>query len=300
MAICGVYKITNTINNKCYIGQSKNIQLRWKRHKENPLDTRHYPLYRAFSKYGIDNFSFEVLKECSEKDLDRLEIEYISIYDSYNNGYNQTIGGKGKEIPEPEDIKNIKEILKNSETPISDIAKDFSLDQSYIYYINRGYNWFDSSINYPIRNLKKEAEEFFCLDCNIKISNGSLRCTKCNAKDRRKVERPSKEILVEELTKMNFQKVATKYGVTASTIRRWCDDFGISRKASDYKKDKNPKSKNKNIKILKIDIETNKILNEFSNYSSAAKSVGKTDGTNISRACRGLRETAFGYKWELK
>lgn len=45
----GIYKITNNINNKCYIGQSRNIEKRWRDHKYSNLD---YPLYRAFRKYG--------------------------------------------------------------------------------------------------------------------------------------------------------------------------------------------------------------------------------------------------------
>lgn len=61
----GIYKITNKINHKCYIGQSNHIEKRlrdhktyeWKRHPE-------YPLYKAFIKYGIENFTFEVIEEC--------------------------------------------------------------------------------------------------------------------------------------------------------------------------------------------------------------------------------------------
>ena len=55
--------------------------------------TYNYLLSRAFRKYGIENFSFEILEECSKEDLDDREIYYISKYDSYFNGYNQTTGG---------------------------------------------------------------------------------------------------------------------------------------------------------------------------------------------------------------
>lgn len=59
--------------------------------KKDP--TYNYLLSRAFRKYGIENFSFEILEECSKEDLDDKEVYYISKYDSYFNGYNQTTGG---------------------------------------------------------------------------------------------------------------------------------------------------------------------------------------------------------------
>jgi group I intron endonuclease len=63
----GIYKITNKINGKCYIGQSQHIEKRWTDHKtasHNQNDKGYeYPLYRAFRKYGIDNFTFEIIQE---------------------------------------------------------------------------------------------------------------------------------------------------------------------------------------------------------------------------------------------
>ena len=93
----GIYKITNKINNQCYIGQSLNIEKRWNNHKvasTNPSDSSYnYPLYRAFRKYGIDNFTFEILEECEQKFLNDREEYWINYFDSYKNGYNQTNGG---------------------------------------------------------------------------------------------------------------------------------------------------------------------------------------------------------------
>lgn len=94
----GIYKITNKINNKSYIGISKNIYRRWTDHKVRSKDenNREYNkvLYQAFRKYGIENFSFEILEE--ENDLQKRkekEQYYIKLYNSYNNGYNETTGG---------------------------------------------------------------------------------------------------------------------------------------------------------------------------------------------------------------
>ena len=61
----GIYKITNLINNKIYIGQSVDIKKRWATHKRQAfIKGKEYDkyLYRAIRKYGIDNFSFEIIE----------------------------------------------------------------------------------------------------------------------------------------------------------------------------------------------------------------------------------------------
>ena len=72
MSICGIYKIANKINGKCYIGQSIDIKRRWRQHKEiyvNPTAEGYdYPLYKAIRFYGLENFSFEVLEEFGVSD----------------------------------------------------------------------------------------------------------------------------------------------------------------------------------------------------------------------------------------
>lgn len=94
----GIYKITNTINNKIYIGLSSNIEERWKTHKKRyKIETdKEYEkhLYRSFRKYGLDAFTFEIIEECSVEELANREIYWISYYDSYANGYNETPGGE--------------------------------------------------------------------------------------------------------------------------------------------------------------------------------------------------------------
>ena len=93
-----VYKITNCINNKCYIGSSIRVEQRWKQHKNDSKNQNseryYYPLYCAFRKYGIDNFSFEILKNdfLSLEEMEQYEHEMIIQYNSTNSncGYNQT------------------------------------------------------------------------------------------------------------------------------------------------------------------------------------------------------------------
>ena len=94
-----VYKITNKINNKCYIGSTYNFEKRKSQHikvSKNKAGNKayNYPLYRAFRKYGLENFNFEVLEDNIKLiDIAAKELSYIEKFNSYTNtgwGYNQT------------------------------------------------------------------------------------------------------------------------------------------------------------------------------------------------------------------
>ena len=101
--ICGIYKIENLINHKKYIGQSINIYDRWRHHKniaQNPKDIHNSMIHQAFRKYGINNFSFEIIEKCKPEQLDNKEIYWIKYYhtwieDPQCQGYNITSGGSG-------------------------------------------------------------------------------------------------------------------------------------------------------------------------------------------------------------
>lgn len=87
----GIYVITNLINKHQYVGQSTNLKKRKAEHfsvtKEHNASLR-----RAFEKYGVENFSFEVLEYCEECFLNEKEIAYIA---SLKPVYNRTAGGRG-------------------------------------------------------------------------------------------------------------------------------------------------------------------------------------------------------------
>ena len=96
--ICSIYCFTNQINGKKYIGstiQAPNI--RYNQHIYNATHENahqyNYPLYQAIRKYGIDNFTFEVIyqTECSEEEIRLVEADYIHEFNTIlPNGYNQT------------------------------------------------------------------------------------------------------------------------------------------------------------------------------------------------------------------
>lgn len=93
--ITGIYKITNTVTNMVYIGQSKDIKTRWRDHMKCGLgiDTpAGNKLYAAMIQDGIENFTFELLETCLSNELDEKEKLYIELYDSNTYGYNLTRG----------------------------------------------------------------------------------------------------------------------------------------------------------------------------------------------------------------
>ena len=88
----GIYKVTNKINGKVYIGQSVDIGKRWRQHMTAKDDIY---FHKAIQKYGVENFQWEIIEKCKKKDLDERESYWIEYYDSYNKGYNCTKGGEG-------------------------------------------------------------------------------------------------------------------------------------------------------------------------------------------------------------
>jgi group I intron endonuclease len=111
-----IYKITNKLNKKCYIGQTINdVEKRWKYHRMSIGTQTGCPgIRRAFEKYGLENFKFEVLIICFDENMSNYEKEYIKKFDSYNNGYNMTHGGEEGGFfagckHTPENVQKIKE-----------------------------------------------------------------------------------------------------------------------------------------------------------------------------------------------
>lgn len=105
MKIAGIYKITHIDTNRCYIGQSKDIYKRWRYHKRetswNNKKDKNKHLYLSFKKYGLERFTFDIIWICPnnvkniKKTLDIVEIYFIKKYNSFNNGFNETLGGDG-------------------------------------------------------------------------------------------------------------------------------------------------------------------------------------------------------------
>ncbi len=94
---CGIYKITNLITDECYVGQSVDVYKRWNDHCKCGLGIDTPPgnkLYKAIQEYGLDNFTFELLTECKQAELNEKEKYFIELYQADTFGYNSTGGNK--------------------------------------------------------------------------------------------------------------------------------------------------------------------------------------------------------------
>lgn len=102
-----IYKITNDVNDKIYIGKTlKTIEERFQEHlkdsRKESLEKR--PLYNAIRAYGEEHFQVSLVEECDIDKLSDREIFWINYYSSFAKGYNATLGGDGKILYNYEEI----------------------------------------------------------------------------------------------------------------------------------------------------------------------------------------------------
>ena len=158
-----IYKITNQINGKIYIGKTmRSPQIRWQEHIQYSNQPARYntPLYLAMRKYGVNNFKFEILvTEINNIEiLNQLEQEFIQAYasNSHKNGYNVAIGGDGGRVYSKlteSQVQEIYQILQDNNNIMSfnEIGELFNISGSVIQSINTGTSWFSPLYNYPLR-----------------------------------------------------------------------------------------------------------------------------------------------------
>lgn len=199
--IKALYKITNLINNKIYIGQTVHPEKRWWEHRQR-AKTHYddYPIHLAISKYGEDNFTFEVLEWTD--DYDNRERELIKEYNSLSpNGYNLIDGGPspimyGEDHPRNKvknnDVPLIIQDLKNNKLSDREIAIKYNLTDKIIADINHGYTHKIEGESYPIR-----------------IKKGQQKLTETQAEE-------IKHLL--KTTNLSYQVIANKYNVTKGNI----------------------------------------------------------------------------------
>lgn len=132
-----IYKITNLINQKSYIGKTYKVNPieRFYEHQKDSHRFPERPLYRAFSKYGFDKFTFDILEETNEPE--EREIYWIDFYNTYSSkGYNATLGGDGKKLFDTNQIIKDYLILQDQMA----VAKKHGCEATLVGNILREYN----------------------------------------------------------------------------------------------------------------------------------------------------------------
>lgn len=250
----GIYQIANLINGKLYIGQSNQIEKRWANHKIAAFNINdkgyHYPLYRAFRKYGIENFSFTILEQRSLEELNEKEQYWIELK---KPEYNQTAGGQvpGNTKLTLQQVREIQQALQfDINVSHTELAHQYNVLIDTIRDINLGKTWNDNNLVYPLHISKYDHYQYekpknYCVVCGLEISQGCRTCVKHIDKSaRRKVIRPSREELKNLIRNKSFLAIARENfdnQVTDNAIRKWCDSYKLprtKREINSYSKEK--------------------------------------------------------------
>ena len=145
---CGIYKITNNYNKMSYIGKSIHIEQKWKEHLAGKGSKN---LFKDLQEYGKENFSFEILEECSKEELNQKEIKWIAFYNTYNNGYNEDKGGDN----------NIQAIKATQKTIYCyDLEGNFITSYISLSEAERHTNIPNANISKAARGLRKKAGDY--------------------------------------------------------------------------------------------------------------------------------------------
>ena len=130
-----IYKITNKINGKSYIGQTiQNVKERFYQHCATKCSQAilNMVIHKAITKYGKSNFTIEVIEEVESANLNDRERYWIRYYDSYNNGYNSTEGGQdGIKLFKNLDTESIVREYKSGKS-LREIGRLFNVDKQTI------------------------------------------------------------------------------------------------------------------------------------------------------------------------
>lgn len=271
-----IYKITNKVNGKVYIGQTvKPIEKRWQEHQRGKdyygRSEYNTHLKKAFRKYGLNNFIVEQVEKCPDSKLSERECYWIKYYDSFNNGYNSTLGGEQGYTCDTEEILklwnkgyNCREIAKRLNMSvdgraISNRLKANGISQEEIY--KRGYKKSSQSSARPV--LQYDLEGNFI--AKYKSMMDAARAVKCD--------------------RSGISKVCAGVQHTAGGYK-WMYE-GDNKKFAPH----NMRS------VLQYDLKGN-LVQRYKSITEAAKETNNL-AVNIQQACR-KNIISHGYKWKYE
>lgn len=239
-----IYKITNKVNGKSYIGQTRyTIEFRWKQHQHKNDNTY---FHNAIHKYGIENFSIEILEKCNIEDLNSREIFYIAKYDTFKNGYNLTIGGDGnRKLLLDDSYSEIKELYLSGFSS-NKIATLYKVDKASIVKIlksldvkirsnklNINHQEFlelvqDYQSGYSLRELSKR------YDCSPTGLKEYLIRKGVNLRDRYNIleDDESQEKMINDYLdrRLKLSEIQSKYHCSYNTFTKILSLHGIDKK----------------------------------------------------------------------
>jgi group I intron endonuclease len=167
LKISGIYKITNIINNKFYIGSSNDIYHRLKHHYSDLKNNKHHNKYllRSFKKHGKNNFKVEIIEKVEQKLLIKREQYYIDILKPEYNLILDVVGNKLTESSKKQISKTLKNKYLNGELLVKN-----STDIENIIIYDKNCKCFDT-----YKSRKEAAKALLLLYPNLKLSTLEIK-----------------------------------------------------------------------------------------------------------------------------
>ena len=283
-----IYKATNKINGKSYIGQTVDYKSRVWQHMRC-YEKEDCKFHDAIKEFGSDNFDWEVLETCNGKEkANDLERKYIELFNSYRNGYNDNKGGVGGHNARAiVCLKLDGEFVKRYDSA-SDAEKD-------------GFN--NVNVLLCCKNKLYTCKNHLFMFENDYKENGAKQYVKPESSSKRKVVQCdldgnfiSRYDSVQEASEKTGANRTTISGVLSKKYKSangfifvYEEDFPI-KDLSVYQK------KKKGRKVAQIDIESGEIVNVYDRIADAGRALG-VNYKVIHKVVDMPDRTAFGYKW---
>ena len=308
-----IYIVTNSNNNKVYIGKTiQTLNSRWTKHKSdarNENDGNTEIFHKAIRKYGEDTFSISVLEDnIPIKDIPEKERYYIAKYNSQApNGYNILPGGEDScgEV-------NKKPVYQLDLVTSQVIEKfDSVIEASIITDINR------TSIGDTARGKRKSAGKFrWCFEEDLeKIQNNPYSEEEIKSilngyiKQVYQIDMMSNKIIkkweseTEASNALNISKAALSNALNGKTKTcgkfRWAFGDNLENILSNPLTEDEISATNKKgaKKVQQINLKTGEVIAEYDSCTLAGKALGISNN-GICRVARGERKSCSGYGWK--
>lgn len=281
MTLNYIYKITNIINNKIYIGQTRNnIEQRLRQHIEASYSNSskkdyYFLLHKAIRKYGKENFKIEIIEEVSaEENLSEREQYWINYYNSCileedSHGYNMTYGGEGTSYINKEEI--IAMWLNGLGS--LEISKQTGHTSQAIKSILLTYNNYNKEIDFA----RNTGVPVYCYS-----SQGEL---------------------LAKYPSITF--AAKQVGIDPSIINKCCNKIkksgaGYFWSYSDKEAFKEATLKTwKRLQVVQLSLD-GEVIAEYESMAAAGRAMNKKQTKYIKECCDGKRKEMYGFLWKYK
>ena len=285
-----IYKATNKINGKSYVGQTCDFHSRVWQH-QRCYEKEDCDFHRAIKEFGFDNFSWEIIETCESEDRAcELEKYYIEKFNTYRDGYNMTKGGKGAPYHNARAVVLLT--LDGQYIKRYDSAMDAEID---------GFHNADVLLN--CKGKSRQTKGYMFMFEDEYESNGAKAYRKPKPNGMRSIIQCDMEgnfiqkfKSLQEAARITGTNRTTISGVLSNTYKSangyifvYEEDFPI-KDLSIYKKRK------KGRKIAQVDAKSGEIIRVFDRISEAGESLG-VNYKAIHKVIDKEGRTAYGYKW---